>query len=142
MPRDSQIWMSHSDTVQFLPEGTKVIASNQDNVPVALQWNERFFGIQFHPEVTHSHEGARILKNFLDPAAKNLAPFNIASFKDQILDAIRREVNGREVLCGVSGGVDSTVLAVLLHRAGVKTRCVVVDHGLLRKNERGGGHAP
>ena len=54
MPRDSQIWMSHSDTVQFLPEGTRVIACNQDNVPVALQWNERFFGIQFHPEVTYA----------------------------------------------------------------------------------------
>ena len=136
LPHDSQIWMSHSDTVQHLPEGTKVIAVNQDNVPVALQWSEACFGIQFHPEVTHSHEGTKILKNFLSLAGDTLAKFNIASFKDQIIESIRREVAGREVLCGVSGGVDSTVLAVLLHKAGVKTRCVFVDHGLLRKNER------
>jgi GMP synthase (glutamine-hydrolysing) len=136
LPRDSQIWMSHSDTVQLLPEGTKVIAANQDNVPVALQWNDRFFGIQFHPEVTHSHEGTKILQNFLGLAGDKLAKFNIASFKNQIIETIRKEVAGREVLCGVSGGVDSTVLAVLLHHAGVKTRCVFVDHGLLRKDER------
>src|SRR5213079_3206802 len=65
-----------------------------------------------------------------------LAKFNIASFKDQIIEEIRREVDGREVICGVSGGVDSTVLAVLLHKAGVKQRCLFVDHGLLRKHER------
>jgi GMP synthase (glutamine-hydrolysing) len=136
LPHDSQIWMSHSDTVQFLSETTKVIATNQDNVPVALQWSDRCFGIQFHPEVTHSHQGTRILENFLSLAGKNLAKFSIASFREQILEEIRQEVAGREVLCGVSGGVDSTVLAVLLHKAGVKTRCVFVDHGLLRKNER------
>jgi GMP synthase (glutamine-hydrolysing) len=136
LPHESQIWMSHSDTVQFLSENTKVIATNQDNVPVALQWSDTCYGIQFHPEVTHSHEGTRILKNFLKLAAGKLAKFSIASFREQILEEIRKEVAGREVLCGVSGGVDSTVLAVLLHRAGVKTRCVFVDHGLLRKDER------
>jgi GMP synthase (glutamine-hydrolysing) len=136
LPHESQIWMSHSDTVQFLSEKTKVIATNQDNVPVALQWSDTCFGIQFHPEVTHSHEGRRVLENFLNLAKGKLAKFNIASFREQILDEIRKEVAGREVLCGVSGGVDSTVLAVLLHKAGVKTRCVFVDHGLLRKNER------
>jgi GMP synthase (glutamine-hydrolysing) len=136
LPADSQIWMSHSDTVQHLPAGTKVIATNQDAVPVALQWGEACFGIQFHPEVTHSHEGTRILKNFLNLAAGKLAKFNITSFKDQMLQTIQDEVAGREVICGVSGGVDSTVLAVLLHEAGVKQRCLFVDHGLLRKNER------
>jgi GMP synthase (glutamine-hydrolysing) len=133
---DSQIWMSHSDTVQRLPEGTKVIATNQDSVPVALQWGETCFGIQFHPEVTHSHEGTKILANFLKLADGNLAKFSITDFKNQMIEEIRREVAGREVICGVSGGVDSTVLAVLLHKAGVKQRCLFVDHGLLRKNER------
>ncbi|WP_050026649.1 glutamine-hydrolyzing GMP synthase [Verrucomicrobium sp. BvORR034] len=135
IPADSQIWMSHSDTVQNLPEGTKVIATNQDAVPVALQWGEACFGIQFHPEVTHSHQGTKILNNFLGLAAGRLAKFSIASFKEQMIERIRQEVGGREVICGVSGGVDSTVLAVLLHKAGIKQRCLFVDHGLLRKNE-------
>ena len=136
LSHDSQIWMSHSDTVQHLPEGTKIIATNQDSVPVALQWDEACFGIQFHPEVTHSHEGTKILSNFLKLAAGKLAKFSITDFKNQMIEQIRTEVAGREVLCGVSGGVDSTVLAVLLHKAGVKQRCIFVDHGLLRKNER------
>ena len=136
LPHDSQIWMSHSDTVQHLPEGTKIIATNQDSVPVALQWGESCFGIQFHPEVTHSHEGTKILANFLRLADGQLAKFSITDFKNQMIEEIRREVAGREVICGVSGGVDSTVLAVLLHKAGVKQRCLFVDHGLLRKHER------
>jgi GMP synthase (glutamine-hydrolysing) len=136
LPHESQIWMSHSDTVQRLPEGTMVIATNQDSVPVALQWGEACFGIQFHPEVTHSHEGTKILANFLRLAEGRLAKFSITDFKNQMIEEIRREVAGREVICGVSGGVDSTVLAVLLHKAGVKQRCLFVDHGLLRKHER------
>ncbi|RBP38008.1 GMP synthase (glutamine-hydrolysing) [Roseimicrobium gellanilyticum] len=136
LSHDSQIWMSHSDTVQHLPEGTKVVATNQDSVPVALQWGEACYGIQFHPEVTHSHEGTKILENFLSLAKGKLAKFSITDFKNQMLEQIRKEVAGREVLCGVSGGVDSTVLAVLLHKAGIKQRCIFVDHGLLRKHER------
>lgn len=136
LPHDSQIWMSHSDTVQHLSEGTKIIATNQDSVPVALQWSDTCFGIQFHPEVTHSHEGTKILGNFLKLAGGRLAKFSITDFKNQMIEQIRTEVAGREVICGVSGGVDSTVLAVLLHKAGVKQRCLFVDHGLLRKNER------
>lgn len=132
----SQVWMSHSDTVQDLPEGTKIIATNQHGVPVALQWNEQFVGIQFHPEVTHSHEGSKILNNFLEQSKDRLAKFNITDFKNHLIEQIRQEVGNREVICGVSGGVDSTVLAVLLHAAGVKQRCLFVDHGLLRKNER------
>lgn len=136
LSHESQIWMSHSDTVQDLTEGTKVIATNQDAVPVALQWSDTCLGIQFHPEVTHSHEGTKILKNFLSLAEGKLAKFSITDFKDQMIAQIREEVGGREVICGVSGGVDSTVLAVLLHKAGVKQRCLFVDNGLLRKNER------
>jgi GMP synthase (glutamine-hydrolysing) len=130
----SQIWMSHSDTVSVLPEGCSVTGRNLDGVPVALKWNERFFGIQFHPEVSHTKEGVDILKNFL-ALAKDLPKFKIASFKDELVERVRAEVAGRKVVCGVSGGVDSSVLAALIHEAGVDTRNIFVDTGLLRENE-------
>lgn len=132
--RQSQVWMSHSDTVRVLPEGARVIATNQHGTPVALCWSEKCFGIQFHPEVTHSHEGLKILHNFL-LQAEYLEPFKIEDLKREIIAGIRETVGDRQVVCGVSGGVDSTVLAVLLHEAGVKIRAVFVDHGLMRKDE-------
>jgi GMP synthase (glutamine-hydrolysing) len=132
----SQVWMSHSDTVKILPDGARVIASNQHGTPVSLQWSEHFFGIQFHPEVTHSHEGLQILKNFLGHA-QALLPFKIDDFKREMIASIREKVGDKLVVCGVSGGVDSTVLAVLLKEAGVKTRAIFVDNGLLRKDEAG-----
>ena len=130
----SQVWMSHSDTVQNLPEGCRVLAANQHGTPVSLQWGERFFGIQFHPEVTHSHEGLRILHNFL-LQAEELQAFRIEDFKRELLEQIREQVGDKQVVCGVSGGVDSTVLAVLLHEAGINMRAIFVDHGLMRKDE-------
>lgn len=130
----SQVWMSHSDTVKIIPDGARVIASNQHGTPVSLQWDELFYGIQFHPEVTHSHEGLNILKNFLSHA-EGLALFKIDDFKREMIDNIRTTVGDRQVVCGVSGGVDSTVLAVLLKEAGVKVRAIFVDNGLLRKGE-------
>ena len=130
----SQIWMSHSDTVSVLPEGCSVTGRNLDGVPVALKWTERFFGIQFHPEVSHTKEGVDILKNFL-ALAKDLPKFKIASFKDELVERVRAEVAGRKVVCGVSGGVDSSVLAALIHEAGVDTRNIFVDTGLRRENE-------
>ncbi len=130
----SQIWMSHSDTVSDLSTDTKILAKNQHDVPVALQWNERLLGIQFHPEVTHSHEGTKVLNNFLklsgDPPR-----FEIQSFRDDMIQSLKERVGDSEVICGVSGGVDSTVLAVLLQRAEVKVRPIFVDQGLLRKDE-------
>ncbi|MEK7953105.1 glutamine-hydrolyzing GMP synthase [Luteolibacter soli] len=131
---ESQVWMSHSDTVEKLPECSVVLASNQHGTPVSLKWDDRFYGIQFHPEVTHSHEGNRILHNFL-LTASNLEPFRIDDLKREIIDGIRAAVGTKQVVCGVSGGVDSTVLAVLLHEAGVNVRAIYVDHGLMRKNE-------
>jgi len=131
---ESQVWMSHSDTVEAIPPNGEVLARNQRGTPVALRWGERFYGIQFHPEVTHSHEGTRILHNFLLQAAR-LEPFRIDDFKKELIDGIRERVRGRQVVCGVSGGVDSTVLAVLLHEAGVEVRAIFVDHGLMRKDE-------
>jgi GMP synthase (glutamine-hydrolysing) len=130
----SQVWMSHSDTVENLPACASVLAANQNGTPVSLKWEDRFYGIQFHPEVTHSHEGLRILHNFL-LTAKNLAPFRIDDLKREVIEDIRARAGDRQVVCGVSGGVDSTVLAVLLHEAGVNMRAIFVDHGLMRKNE-------
>src|SRR6478735_7479878 len=101
----SQVWMSHSDTVKILPAGAKVIASNQHGTPVSLQWDELFFGIQYHPEVTHSHEGLRILNNFLSHAG-DLLPFVIDDFKREMIDSIRETVGDRQVVCGVSVGVE------------------------------------
>lgn len=131
---ESQVWMSHSDTVQDLHDDVEVIAVNQHGTPVSLKWPGGFWGIQFHPEVTHSHEGNEILKNFLNQAS-GLQAFHIENFKREMIEGIRETVGDRQVVCGVSGGVDSTVLAVLLKEAGVKMRAIFVDNGLLRKNE-------
>lgn len=130
----SQIWMSHSDTVSDLPEGAEVMGRNLDGVPVALKWNDTFFGIQFHPEVSHTKEGQQILTNFLNLAG-DLPKFEMSSFKDELIARVREEVAGRKVVCGVSGGVDSSVLAALLHESGVDARYIFVDNGLLRKDE-------
>lgn len=130
----SRIWMSHSDTVQRLPEGASILARNEEGQPIGIRFKDHWYGIQFHPEVTHTHDGRRVLKNFLS-CLDTKPEFDVEAFKQQILDDIVEEVGGREVVCGVSGGVDSTVLAVLLHKAGVKVHPIFVDTGLLRKGE-------
>ena len=130
----SQIWMSHSDTVSDLPDGTEVLGKNQEGTPVALSWRPGWYGIQFHPEVTHSHEGTQVLQNFLS-LCNEPGRFEIQSFRDEVIASLKEQVGDREVICGVSGGVDSTVLAVLLKRAGSRVRPIFVDNGLLRKGE-------
>ncbi len=134
MSSRSRIWMSHSDTVDRLPDGTLVLARNDEGVPVALKWNALTYGIQFHPEVSHSVEGMRLLRNFVEMGS-DLPRFEITSFKDHLVERVRTEVGDRKVVCGVSGGVDSSVLAALLHETGVDTRNLFVDTGLLRDGE-------
>jgi len=131
------VWMSHGDRVEKLPEGFKVIAST-DNAPLAGMANEskKFYGVQFHPEVTHTRQGERIIKRFVNDICncKDLwTPENIIN--DSII-GIREKIINDEVLLGLSGGVDSSVVAAILHKAiSKKLTCVFVDNGLLRLNE-------
>ena len=135
VPEDTVCWMSHFDYISKTASGFDICAHTSE-CPVAAAENpsEKLYAIQFHPEVTHSHEGRTILRNFLSCAA-NLKKFDIGDFKRELIREIRERVGNRQVVCGVSGGVDSTVLAVLLHEAGVNMRAIFVDNGLLRKNE-------
>lgn len=132
----SQIWMSHGDTITELPEGFKIIASTAD-VPVAAYKveGELTWGVQFHPEVFHSLDGVLLLDNFLHICGckKDWSP---ASFIESTIASLREQLGNDKVVLGLSGGVDSSVAAVLLHKAiGSNLTCIFVDHGLLRKNE-------
>lgn len=133
----TRVWMSHGDRVEELPAGFRVIA-HSENAPVAAMGDSsrRIYGIQFHPEVVHTVEGNTILMNYLFRICESRPDWTMESFVDQTVVELRERVGDRSVLCAVSGGVDSTVLAVLLHRA-VKDqlRCLFVDNGLLRKGE-------
>lgn len=132
----SQIWMSHGDTITELPSNFKIIASTAD-VPVAAfrVAGEKTWGVQFHPEVFHTLDGMLLLDNFLNicGCSKN---WSAASFIDTTVAALKEQLGNDKVVLGLSGGVDSSVAAVLLHRAiGNNLTCIFVDHGLLRKNE-------
>lgn len=132
-----QVWMSHGDRVTKLPEGFAAKASS-DGSPFAVMADEsrRFYGVQFHPEVVHTPDGARILENFTRRIAGCKQEWSMRSFRQQKILDIRKQIGGKRVLCGVSGGVDSTVVAALLHEAvGDQLTCIFVDTGLLRKNE-------
>jgi GMP synthase (glutamine-hydrolysing) len=130
------VWMSHGDTVQAPPPGFSVLGAT-DNCPVAAMAHEerRLYGVQFHPEVAHTPQGLRILENFLDLCGV-ARTWSMASFVDATVADIRARVGGDRVLCALSGGVDSSVVAVLVHRAiGDQLTCVFVDNGLLRRGE-------
>jgi len=132
-----EVWMSHGDHVVALPPGFKAIGSS-DNAPLAAMADEsrRFYGLQFHPEVTHSLQGGEILRRFVREIAGCAANWATGNIIEDCVARIRAEVGTDQVLLGLSGGVDSSVLAALLHRAiGAQLTCVFVDHGLLRLGE-------
>src|SRR5690554_296882 len=131
------VWMSHGDKVISLPEGFQVTASTPSCPIAAISHEEkRFFGVQFHPEVTHTLQGKRILEHFLLEICACEALWTPAQIIEDMITRVRNQVGDKKVLLGLSGGVDSSVVAALLHKAiGKQLTCVFVDHGLLRKNE-------
>jgi GMP synthase (glutamine-hydrolysing) len=134
---EERVWMSHGDRVTALPEGFHVIAKT-NSAPFAAIANEekRFYAVQFHPEVTNTPRGSEILKNFTHRIAGLKGDWTMAAFKDEAIAKIREQVGTGKVICGLSGGVDSAVAAVLIHEAiGDQLTCVFVDTGLMRMNE-------
>ena len=131
------VWMSHGDRVTKLPEGFAAIATSP-NAPIAMIGDEKrkFYATQFHLEVVHTPHGAALLRNFVRRIAGCTGDWTMRAFKDEAIAKIRRQVGGGRVICGLSGGVDSAVAAVLIHEAiGDQLTCVFVDHGLLRLGE-------
>ena len=132
-----QVWMSHGDKVTELPPGFKLMAST-DSCPIAGMADEarRFYAVQFHPEVTHTKRGAAILERFVLDICATRADWIMGDYIAEAVEQIRQQVGDEEVILGLSGGVDSSVAAALIHRAiGDQLTCVFVDHGLLRLNE-------
>ena len=131
------VWMSHGDEVTRVPKGFEVIASTATS-PVAAMADARrkIYGLQFHPEVVHTPQGKALLSNFLFRVAGCRGRWTLQSFVERTVEELREKIGSKRVLCGVSGGVDSSVLAALLHRAiGERLECVFINNGLLRKNE-------
>ena len=134
---DSQVWMSHSDTIKKLPIGAVNIASTEDVVNAAFSMDDDLtFGIQFHPEVYHTKEGFQILKNFLVDISKIPQEWTPNAFIESTVNLIKKKIGNEKVILGLSGGVDSSVAAILLKKAiGNNLQCIFVNNGLLRKNE-------
>src|SRR5438132_14249581 len=132
-----QVWMSHGDRVETLAEGFQVVARSE-GAPFAIATNEeaKRYSLMFHPEVVHTPDGGRLLANFVRHVCGCAGDWTMASFRDAKIADIRAQVGSGRVICGLSGGVDSAVAAVLIHEAiGEQLTCVFVDHGLLRLNE-------
>ncbi|WP_343559724.1 glutamine-hydrolyzing GMP synthase [Kiloniella sp. b19] len=132
-----QVWMSHGDRVTALPDGFKVVGVSE-GAPNAMIANDerKIYAVQFHPEVHHTPDGAKLLRNFLYNVVGCSGDWTMAAYKEQAIRAIREQVGDKRVICGLSGGVDSSVAAVLIHEAiGDQLTCIFVDHGLMRMNE-------
>ena len=134
---EHQVWMSHGDRVVKLPEGFKTVATTVGAPFAAIADDKRrYYGVQFHPEVMHTPDGAKLIRNFTNAIAGCRSDWTMAAFKQSAIAKVRAQVGKRRVLCGVSGGVDSSVVAALLHEAiGEQLVCIFIDTGLLREGE-------
>ena len=132
-----QVWMSHGDRLEKVPPGFIVTGSTANTHAAAIEdRRRRFYGVQFHPEVIHTREGQKILANFLFQLAGLTADWNMTSFIERKADEIRKTVGARKVICGLSGGVDSLVTSLIIHKAiGNRLVCIFIDNGLLRKGQ-------
>ena len=130
-------WMSHADAAEKLPEGFKVLARTESSFSAAIgNPDKKYYGIQFHPEVAHTEKGTQILKNFAQTISGAKPEWNIESFIESTINDIRKQVGKEKVLAAVSGGIDSTTVAALMHKAiGDQLSCVFINHGLLRQDE-------
>src|SRR5471030_613673 len=131
------VWMSHGDRITKMPPGF-VVAGTSANAPFAVIQDEsrKYYGLMFHPEVVHTPDGAKLIRNFVRKVAGLTGDWTMRAFREEAIEKIRTQVGKGKVICGLSGGVDSAVAAVLIHEAiGDQLTCVFVDHGLLRKDE-------
>ncbi len=137
IPSNSQVWMNLNQVIDSVPDGFEATAKSlQDNVVAIENKEKRVYGVQFHPEVEATEDGTTLLKNFLFVISQCRGDWNEATFIDNEIKRIREKVGNKKVLCALSGGVDSSITAALIHRAiGDQLTCIFVDHGLLRKNE-------
>ncbi|WP_309083928.1 glutamine-hydrolyzing GMP synthase [Chelativorans sp.] len=132
-----QVWMSHGDRVTAIPTGFKVVGTSSGAPFAAIADDRRrYYGVQFHPEVVHTPDGARLIANFVHRIAGLKGDWTMAAYREQAIRAIRDQVGSGRVICALSGGVDSSVAALLTHEAvGEQLTCILVDHGLMRQNE-------
>jgi GMP synthase (glutamine-hydrolysing) len=132
-----QVWMSHGDRVTTIPDGFRVVGTSTGAPFAAIADEKRkFYAVQFHPEVVHTPDGSKLLANFVHRIAGLRGDWSMAAYREQAVAAIRAQVGDGRVICALSGGVDSSVAAVLIHEAiGERLTCIFVDHGLMRKGE-------
>ena len=137
IPAKTVCWMSHTDYIKQIPVGFKIVGKTED-CPVAAMENaaDKLYAVQFHPEVMHTQLGSQMIRNFLYNVCECKGEWTMSSFTTRTIEDLKNKIGDKKVLCALSGGVDRSVAALLLHRAvGDNLTCIFVDHGLLRKDE-------